>query len=103
EGKENRDFFSIINSSSMESSSPKRTSRSNLQREIYFSLMDDGRQYDFTPRLFHFTTSAARIFQAHEVVPSYMPASCHSETTVLSYPFTQEDIYLRAAARPTFF
>lgn len=100
EGKEGKDFFAIISGSS-ESSSPKRNSRSNLQREIYFSLLDDSRRFNFTPRLFHFTTSASRIFQVTELVSSYMASrDCN---TILEYPFTQEDLYIRASTRPTFF
>lgn len=98
EGKEGKDFINLINGS-VETS--KRSSRLSLQRDIYFSLLDDDRPYDFTPRLFHFTTSASRIFQATEVVPSYMPN--RESTTFLDYPFTQEDIYLVASTRPTFF
>ena len=64
-------------------------------------MFDDGRTYDFTPRLFHFVTSSDRVFQAIEMVPSYMTSpECKM---VFDYPFSQDDIYIRASTRPTFF
>lgn len=102
EGKEKKDFFAIFNanSSSVETS-PRRASRASLHREIYFSLLDDSRKYDFSPRLFHFQTSAEKVFEATEIVPSYMTSrDCKAS---IDYPFTQDDLYLPAAGRPTFF
>ena len=99
EGKEPKDFFIIFNTSA--EFSPKRSMRSNLHREKYFSLLDDNREYDFTPHLFHFTTSAQKIFEAKEIVPTYMASRDFEDS--FDYPFTQDDIYLPASNRPTFF
>ncbi|OTF71212.1 hypothetical protein BLA29_004433, partial [Euroglyphus maynei] len=78
---------------------------SNLHRDVYFSLIDDCRQYCFTPRLFHFRTSSDRKFEAIEIISSYYPPKHESESPliIINYPFVQDDIYGRARIRPTFF
>lgn len=102
EGKETNGFLNIfLNLNSPTDSLPKRLSKSNLHREIYFTLMDDNRNYNFTPRLFQFITSTDNIFEAIEIYPSYLPPQ-QSNITV-NYPFKQSDLYERAKNRPTFF
>lgn len=102
EGNESSGFlniFSPVNSPS--DSLPKRSSKSNLHREIYFSLIDDNKTYDFTPRLFQFIPSTENLFEAIEITPAYLPP-VEANITVC-YPFKQEDLYERAKNRPTFF
>lgn len=103
EGNESKNFMAIFYSSNPASpdSTLRRSSKSNLQRDIYYSLMDDLRSFNFTPRLFHFVTSSEQIFEAIEIVPAYLPPK--TSNTVVNYPFTQDDLYCRAKSRPTFF
>ncbi|KAF7489192.1 Supervillin [Sarcoptes scabiei] len=104
EGKESLHFMEIFNSTTPSSpvSTLKRSSKSNLQRDVYFSLLDDQRPYGFQLRLFQFISSSERIFEVHEIVPSYLPSK-NDEKIIISYPFVQSDLYERAKNRPTFF
>ncbi|XP_075678014.1 uncharacterized protein LOC113790626 isoform X2 [Dermatophagoides pteronyssinus] len=107
EGRETREFMNIFQQQqqilSPDSTLTRRQSKSNLHRDVYFSLIDDNRHYCFTPRLFHFRTSSDRIFESIEIISSYYPPKSARATIHISYPFVQDDIYGRAKTRPTFF
>ena len=111
EAHESREFMNIFQQQnqqqirSPDSTLTRRQSKSNLHRDVYFSLIDDQRSYCFTPRLFHFQTSSDRIFEATEITTSYYssPKSSSSSMIIVNYPFVQDDIYERAKTKPTFF
>jgi supervillin len=85
EGKEDKEFWDLFESQD----------RRQQRQRLYHSLIDSRFTYDFTPRLFHLTSSSGE-FTAKEILCSYR--SVHNVTP---YPFTQEDIY--SAQQPTFF
>lgn len=107
EGKEPKDFCDVF--VDYESGSQRITPRKPLQRDMYFSLMDDKREYQFTPRLFHLISSPDKGFESIEIISSYhLPkksslVSLPDESNYLAYPFTQDDLYEIAKKRPTFF
>ena len=87
EGKEVKEFWNIFES--------KETSEARNHRNLYFSLLDSHLSYDYTPRLFHLSSSSGE-FKPKEILCSF-----RSQERVNAYPFLQEDLY--SAQQPTFF
>lgn len=98
EGREDKDFFNIFSNNTSGKETLRRYSKCNLKREVYFSLLDDAREYNFTPRLFQLISSPDKGFEAIEITSPY-----HSSEDAIEYPVSQSDLYDVAKTRPTFF
>ncbi|CAG2105358.1 unnamed protein product, partial [Medioppia subpectinata] len=83
EGSEGKEFWDVFGSHGLPT------------KRLYYSLVDSPLTFDYTPRLFHMTSSSGE-FTAKEILCSY-----RSGHNVTPYPFTQEDVY--SAQQPTFF
>lgn len=98
EGKEDKEFYNIFSNYTSGKETLRRYSKCNLKREVYFSLLDDTREYNFTPRLFHLISFPEKGFEAIEIASPY-----HSAEGMIEYPVSQSDLYDVAKTRPTFF
>ncbi|CAG2105359.1 unnamed protein product [Medioppia subpectinata] len=83
EGSEGKEFWDVFGSHGLPT------------KRLYYSSVDSPLTFDYTPRLFHMTSSSGE-FTAKEILCSY-----RSGHNVTPYPFTQEDVY--SAQQPTFF
>lgn len=87
EGKEVKEFWNIFQI--------EETYETKDLRNLYFSLLDSHFTYDYTPRLFHLSSSSGE-FKPKEILCSF-----RSRERTNPYPFLQEDLY--SAQQPTFF
>lgn len=82
EGEESEEFFLAINGSADE-------------RNAYGSLLESGKPFDFTPRMYELTSKTGA-FEAIEVVPAN-----RTKDQPTAFPFFQSDLY--NARQPTLF
>lgn len=80
EGTEDNQFFEALGCS---------------DRSLYYTLLNQKESYDFTPRLFEFTSKNGE-FESIEILPNLRTADNHT-----AFPFLQEDLY--DARQPTIF